>query len=71
MKKGLVRIILFYQKWIRPFLPKTCIFEVSCSEYMKQVVLAEGVLQGMIKGGWRLLQCQSYFLLFNNFSLKK
>lgn len=59
MKHILFYFILFYQKIISPYLPKSCRYIPSCSEYAKIAVMKYGAL----KGGWlsfkRVLRCNS------------
>ncbi|MDA8088691.1 MAG: membrane protein insertion efficiency factor YidD [Nitrospiraceae bacterium] len=60
MKKLVLLLIGFYQAALSPFLPSSCRFTPSCSEYAKQAVVRYGAL----KGGWlgikRLLRCHPF-----------
>ncbi|AHF08352.1 membrane protein insertion efficiency factor YidD [Desulfitobacterium metallireducens] len=49
MKKILIGIIRFYQKFISPLKPPSCRFYPTCSEYAIQSLRKYGV----IKGGWK------------------
>ena len=49
--------VYIYQKIISPFLPSSCIYSPSCSEYTKQSVLKFGVIKGFIAGGMRIGRC--------------
>ncbi len=55
-----VAAIHFYQRWISLFMPATCRFSPSCSEYAAQAVARHGLVQG----GWltirRLLRCHPF-----------
>jgi len=46
-----------YQRAISPFLPPSCRFAPSCSEYARQAI----VTRGLSRGGWlavrRVLRC--------------
>ncbi len=51
----LVRIV--YQRMIGPCLPKVCIYEPSCSNYMIEAISVHGLLKGGLLGCWRILRC--------------
>ncbi|MDD2751924.1 MAG: membrane protein insertion efficiency factor YidD [Candidatus Omnitrophica bacterium] len=57
MKSLAVRLIDFYQRHIRVFLPPCCRFWPSCSEYYKQAIIKYGIIKGGLKGTGRLLRC--------------
>ncbi|MCS7286556.1 MAG: membrane protein insertion efficiency factor YidD [Anaerolineae bacterium] len=48
MKRAVLLLIRFYQKFISPLFPPTCRFYPSCSEYTYQAIARYGLL----KGGW-------------------
>jgi len=54
---GGVAFLRAYQRWISPYIPPTCRFYPSCSEYAAQAISRHGV----VRGGWlavrRLLRC--------------
>lgn len=60
MKKLVLLLIRFYQKFISPLLPPTCRFYPSCSEYTYQAIARYGLL----KGGWlgikRISRCHPW-----------
>ena len=50
--KGLVLWILrAYKRFVSPWLPPSCRFEPTCSEYMYQAIEKKGVLKGFLLGG--------------------
>ncbi|MEW6101317.1 MAG: membrane protein insertion efficiency factor YidD [Candidatus Omnitrophota bacterium] len=51
-------IIKFYQNYIRIFLPCSCRFWPTCSEYTKEAILEYGFWKGAYRGLRRLLRCQ-------------
>ena len=61
VKAVLILVILFYQRAVSPFLPATCRFTPSCSQYMLEAVQKKGVLRGLAMGAWRLLRCNPLF----------
>ncbi|MFA6807586.1 MAG: membrane protein insertion efficiency factor YidD [Eubacteriales bacterium] len=60
MKKVLIGIILFYQRWISPLKPRTCRFYPTCSEYAIQAITKYGVLKGILKAIIRILKCHPF-----------
>ena len=53
-KMFFMRLIVLYQ---RNFSKHTCLYEPTCSEYMKRAINNKGVIRGIIIGCWRLLRC--------------
>lgn len=60
MKKILIKIILFYQKYISPMLGKKCKFYPTCSEYTKQAILKYGCIKGVLLGLKRIMKCHPF-----------
>lgn len=58
MKKILIFLLKLYKKGISPYLPPSCRFTPTCSEYAMEALERFG----FFKGGWlslkRLLRCQ-------------
>ncbi|HOJ94677.1 membrane protein insertion efficiency factor YidD [Fervidobacterium sp. 2310opik-2] len=57
MRKVILKLIRFYQKYISPLKPPTCRFEPTCSTYTYQAVERFGILKGLLLGFWRVLRC--------------
>jgi putative membrane protein insertion efficiency factor len=55
-----LNLIRFYQRFISPLTPPSCIYTPSCSHYAYQAIAKYGVL----KGGWlatrRILRCHPW-----------
>ncbi|HEB12169.1 MAG TPA: membrane protein insertion efficiency factor YidD [Actinobacteria bacterium] len=49
--------IRFYRRGISPWLPKSCRFYPSCSEYCLEAVEKYGARRGLWLGARRLLRC--------------
>ncbi|MGH9487543.1 MAG: membrane protein insertion efficiency factor YidD [Terriglobales bacterium] len=49
-----------YQRVISPWLPPSCRFYPSCSEYALQAVERYGLLRGSGLAVWRLLRCHPF-----------
>jgi len=67
MKKILIRLINFYQKFISfdtgIFSLKkgtTCVFYPTCSEYTKEAILKYGASRGVFAGFKRILRCHPW-----------
>ena len=60
MKSIAIIAIRLYQKLLSPFLPSTCRFVPSCSQYGVEAIAHFGI----VKGGWltlrRVLRCQPF-----------
>ncbi|MDE6504691.1 MAG: membrane protein insertion efficiency factor YidD [Clostridia bacterium] len=57
LKAFFMRLIVFYQK---NFSRHTCLYEPTCSEYMKRAINNKGVVLGILLGIWRLLRCNPF-----------
>ena len=60
MKQAFLVLIRFYQKWISRFLPSSCRFYPSCSEYTFQAIEKYGVLKGGWMGVRRIGRCHPF-----------
>lgn len=63
MKKILIVLIIFFQKFISPifhFLGINCKYYPTCSEYTKQAILKYGVFKGIKLGFVRILKCNPF-----------
>lgn len=60
LKKIFLKTIKIYQKFISPFLSRSCRFYPSCSEYSYQTIKKHGVLKGGALSFWRILRCNPW-----------
>ena len=63
MKKILIGIINWYQKYISSYLSSkniNCKYYPTCSEYTKQAIEKYGALKGSILGIWRIIRCNPF-----------
>nr|WP_307774727.1 membrane protein insertion efficiency factor YidD [uncultured Cetobacterium sp.] len=60
MKKIILSIIKFYQKYISIFLGKNCIFQPTCSKYTYDAIEIHGIVKGIYLGIKRILRCHPY-----------
>lgn len=60
MKKILIALIRFYQKFISPLTPPRCIYMPSCSQYMLEAVSKYGAWKGGWLGVKRICRCHPF-----------
>ena len=60
MKFFLLNLISFYQQAISPWLPGSCRFFPSCSEYTRQAIEKYGPGKGIWWGLKRILRCHPF-----------
>ena len=57
MKKGSLLVIRLYQRALSPFLPVSCRYEPTCSEYSHQAISQHGLMRGLWLSLRRLARC--------------
>lgn len=60
MKKIILLLIRFYQKYISIFLGKNCRFIPTCSAYTYEAIERFGILKGGFLGIKRILKCHPW-----------
>lgn len=60
MKKIILLLIRFYQKYISIFLGKNCRFYPTCSAYTYEAIERFGVIKGVYLGVKRILKCHPF-----------
>jgi uncharacterized protein len=60
IKRFFLKTIYFYQKYISPFLPNSCRFYPSCSEYSILAIKKYGTVKGIFLGAKRILKCHKF-----------
>lgn len=60
MKKILIKMIVFYQKYISSMKGTKCPYIPSCSQYGKEAIEKYGALKGSILALWRILRCNPF-----------
>src|SRR5947207_14427791 len=60
MRFILISLLRFYQTVISPWLPPSCRFVPTCSEYAPEAIEPHGPLRGGRIAVWRLLRCQPF-----------
>ena len=61
MKKVLLGLISFYQRFISPCTPPACRFTPTCSAYAKQAIEKYGARKGAWLAFKRLLRCHPFY----------
>lgn len=59
-RRGLVRLIRFYQVAISPRIGSHCKYYPTCSEYTRQAVDKYGIIKGSLLGIIRILKCNPF-----------
>jgi putative membrane protein insertion efficiency factor len=60
MRFILIALLKFYQTAISPWLPPSCRFVPTCSEYAREAIERYGPWRGSRMAVWRLLRCQPF-----------
>ncbi len=57
MKKLFILLVKFYKKHISPYLPASCRFTPTCSEYAIEAFETRGAFVGFFLTLYRILRC--------------
>ena len=60
MKKVLINLIRFYQKYLSPMKSTKCPYTSSCSQYGLEAIQKYGAVKGSILAVWRILRCNPF-----------
>ncbi|AIM24866.1 membrane protein insertion efficiency factor YidD [Melissococcus plutonius] len=60
MKKLLIHLIHFYQRYISPGIPPRCRYYPTCSQYMIDAINIHGWIKGTIMGVARIFCCHPF-----------
>lgn len=60
IKKGMIRMIRFYQKYISPMKRTKCPYIPTCSQYGLEAVEKYGAVRGGLLALWRILRCNPF-----------
>lgn len=60
MKKIILLLIKFYQKYISIFLGKNCRFYPTCSTYTYEAIERFGIIKGSFLGIKRIIKCHPF-----------
>jgi len=60
MKYVLVFLITLYQKLLSPWLPPSCRYTPSCSQYAREALLKHGLFRGLFLAAKRLSRCHPF-----------
>ncbi|MFH1552706.1 MAG: membrane protein insertion efficiency factor YidD [Candidatus Omnitrophota bacterium] len=60
IKKVLLTCLGVYKKAISPYVPRSCRYTPTCSEYAREAVEAFGVLKGLRVSILRVLRCHPF-----------
>ena len=57
IKKSALATLNLYKLAISPYLPSTCIYQPTCSEYTAEAIETHGVIKGVWLGIKRITRC--------------
>jgi uncharacterized protein len=60
MKYVLVFLITLYQKLVSPWLPPSCRYTPTCSQYAREALLKHGLFHGLLLAAKRLVRCHPF-----------
>lgn len=60
MKKILILLVRFYQKFLSPLCPGVCRYSPTCSQYMIEAIKIYGIYKGVLLGIKRILRCHPW-----------
>ena len=60
LRKLYVLPIRLWQRGISPFLPPTCRYSPTCSQYAIEAVRDHGIVKGSVLTLWRILRCHPF-----------
>jgi len=61
MKKAALAVVKFYRKAISPYLPASCRYTPTCSQYAMEAIEKYGALKGSFMALKRILRCNPFF----------
>ncbi|MBI4706755.1 MAG: membrane protein insertion efficiency factor YidD [Candidatus Omnitrophica bacterium] len=59
-RRAVIVLIVFYQRYLRVGIPRSCRFEPSCSEYALEALTRYGLFKGGLKALRRILSCHPF-----------
>ena len=59
-RKILILPIIFYQKFISPFIGISCRYNPTCSQYSKEAILKYGIIKGFYLSFKRISKCHPW-----------
>ena len=62
MKKIMIHMIRFYQKYLSPLKVRThCIYTPTCSQYAIEAIEIHGIFKGSLMALGRIMRCNPFF----------
>lgn len=58
--KSALALLRLYKLAVSPYLPSTCIYQPTCSEYMAEAIEIHGVSRGVWTGVKRIARCNPF-----------
>ncbi len=58
--RAMVWILRIYKLTVSPYLPSTCIYQPTCSDYAAEAISAYGAVRGSWMGIKRIIRCNPF-----------
>lgn len=58
--KSALTFLKLYKLGVSPYLPSTCIYQPTCSEYAAEAIETHGAFKGMWMGAKRIARCNPF-----------
>ncbi len=58
--KSALTVLRLYKLAVSPYLPSTCIYQPTCSEYAAEAIEIHGVIKGSWMGTKRIARCNPF-----------
>jgi putative membrane protein insertion efficiency factor len=60
IRKGMIKLIRIYQKYLSPLKSTRCPYIPTCSQYAAEAIEKYGPLKGGLLALWRILRCNPF-----------
>ena len=60
LKRGMIKGILLYQKYLSPMKRTKCPYFPTCSQYGLEAIQKYGAIKGGLLAVWRILRCNPF-----------
>ena len=60
MKRILIRMIRWYQRYLSPGLGASCKYLPTCSQYAIEAIERYGAVKGSLMAFWRIMRCNPF-----------
>ncbi|MAJ91841.1 MAG: membrane protein insertion efficiency factor YidD [Legionellales bacterium] len=61
MKTIIIKLVIFYQRFVSPFFRPCCRFYPTCSEYTREALAKHGIYKALFLSLKRFIRCNPFF----------